>query len=69
VQGVGLSTVSRLAIFDIDGTLTDTNGVDDESYRVAVAAAIGVDGRLGSIGATQTSRGWAYDRGLGSCVR
>jgi phosphoglycolate phosphatase-like HAD superfamily hydrolase len=34
--------MNRLAIFDIDGTLTDTNGVDDESYRTAVAAAIGV---------------------------
>jgi phosphoglycolate phosphatase-like HAD superfamily hydrolase len=32
----------QLAIFDIDGTLTDTNGVDDEAYRAAVAAAIDV---------------------------
>jgi phosphoglycolate phosphatase-like HAD superfamily hydrolase len=31
-----------LAIFDIDGTLTDTNGVDDEAYRSAIASAIGV---------------------------
>lgn len=34
--------MNRLAIFDIDGTLTDTNGVDDELYRDAVAEAIGV---------------------------
>jgi phosphoglycolate phosphatase-like HAD superfamily hydrolase len=34
--------VNRLAIFDIDGTLTDTNGVDDDVYRIAVAGAIGV---------------------------
>jgi phosphoglycolate phosphatase-like HAD superfamily hydrolase len=34
--------MNRLAIFDIDGTLTDTNGVDDECYRIAVAEAIGV---------------------------
>jgi len=34
--------MNRLAIFDIDGTLTDTNGVDDEAYRAAVASAIAV---------------------------
>lgn len=34
--------MNRLAIFDIDGTLTDTNGVDDEAYRTAVASAIDV---------------------------
>jgi phosphoglycolate phosphatase-like HAD superfamily hydrolase len=34
--------MNRLAIFDIDGTLTDTNGVDDEAYSTAVAGAIGV---------------------------
>lgn len=34
--------MNRLAIFDIDGTLTDTNGVDDECYRAAVGEAIGV---------------------------
>jgi phosphoglycolate phosphatase-like HAD superfamily hydrolase len=34
--------MNRLAIFDIDGTLTDTNGVDDEAYRTAVSAAIEV---------------------------
>ena len=34
--------MNRLAVFDIDGTLTDTNGVDDEAYRAAVAAAIDV---------------------------
>jgi len=34
--------MNRLAIFDIDGTLTDTNGVDDEAYCAAVASAIGV---------------------------
>ena len=34
--------MNRLAIFDIDGTLTDTNEVDDEAYRTAVAAAIDV---------------------------
>jgi phosphoglycolate phosphatase-like HAD superfamily hydrolase len=31
-----------LAIFDIDGTLTDTKAVDDGCYRSAVAEAIGV---------------------------
>jgi len=34
--------VNRLAIFDIDGTLTDTNGVDDDCYRTAIADALGV---------------------------
>lgn len=34
--------MNRLAIFDIDGTLTDTNGVDDEAYCAAVAAALGI---------------------------
>lgn len=35
--------MNRLAIFDIDGTLTDTNGVDDDCYRAAVADALDVD--------------------------
>jgi phosphoglycolate phosphatase-like HAD superfamily hydrolase len=35
--------VNRLAIFDIDGTLTDTNGVDDDCYRAAVADALKID--------------------------
>lgn len=35
--------MNRLAIFDIDGTLTDTNGVDDDCYRAAVAAALEID--------------------------
>lgn len=34
--------MNSLAIFDIDGTLTDTNAVDDACYRTAVATAIGV---------------------------
>jgi len=34
--------MNSLAIFDIDGTLTDTNAIDDACYRSAVAAAIGV---------------------------
>jgi beta-phosphoglucomutase-like phosphatase (HAD superfamily) len=34
---------ARLVIFDVDGTLTDTTGVDDECYRAAVAEALGVD--------------------------
>ena len=34
--------MNRLAIFDVDGTLTDTTGVDDECYRDAVAAALDV---------------------------
>jgi phosphoglycolate phosphatase-like HAD superfamily hydrolase len=38
--------MNRLAIFDIDGTLTDTNGVDDEAYRNAVASALGVSPEL-----------------------
>jgi FMN phosphatase YigB (HAD superfamily) len=29
--------MSRLVVFDIDGTLTDTNDVDDECFRRAVA--------------------------------
>jgi phosphoglycolate phosphatase-like HAD superfamily hydrolase len=37
--------MSSLAIFDIDGTLTDTNAVDDACYRSAVAVAIGVPER------------------------
>lgn len=35
--------MNRLAIFDIDGTLTDTNGVDDDCYRAAVADALEID--------------------------
>jgi phosphoglycolate phosphatase-like HAD superfamily hydrolase len=34
--------MTRLAIFDIDGTLTDTNGVDDECYRSAVSETLGI---------------------------
>lgn len=34
--------MNSLAIFDIDGTLTDTNAVDDACFRSAVAEAIGV---------------------------
>jgi phosphoglycolate phosphatase-like HAD superfamily hydrolase len=33
----------QLAIFDIDGTLTDTNAVDDECYARAVAEALDLD--------------------------
>ncbi len=32
--------MNRLAVFDIDGTLTDTNGVDNDCYRSAVAEAL-----------------------------
>jgi hypothetical protein len=32
----------QLAIFDIDGTLTATNAVDDECYARAVAEMLGV---------------------------
>ena len=32
----------RLAVFDIDGTLTDTNAVDDECYLRAVADVLGL---------------------------
>ncbi|HJU88525.1 MAG TPA: HAD family hydrolase [Gemmatimonadaceae bacterium] len=31
-----------LAVFDIDGTLTDTNAVDDECYLQAVGEALGI---------------------------
>lgn len=34
--------MNQLAIFDIDGTLTDTTGVDDECYRETIAEALGV---------------------------
>jgi phosphoglycolate phosphatase-like HAD superfamily hydrolase len=34
--------VNKLVVFDIDGTLTDTIGVDDECYREAIAAALDV---------------------------
>ena len=34
--------MNRLAIFDIDGTLTDTNGVDDDCYRTTIAESLGV---------------------------
>lgn len=37
-----LST-DRLAIFDIDGTLTDTNAVDDECYLRAIGETLNVD--------------------------
>ncbi|MBC7788690.1 MAG: HAD family hydrolase [Anaerolineae bacterium] len=35
--------MTRLAIFDIDGTLTDTNAVDDECFQRAVAEILGLD--------------------------
>ncbi len=34
--------IQPCVIFDIDGTLCDTNGVDDECYRQAAAAALDV---------------------------
>jgi phosphoglycolate phosphatase-like HAD superfamily hydrolase len=34
--------MSSLAIFDIDGTLTNTTAVDDDCYRSAVAEALGI---------------------------
>ena len=34
--------VTMLAIFDIDGTLTETNAVDEECYCVALGDALGV---------------------------
>jgi phosphoglycolate phosphatase-like HAD superfamily hydrolase len=37
------SAHNQLAIFDIDGTLTATNSVDDECYLRAVAEALGFD--------------------------
>lgn len=33
----------RLVVFDVDGTLTDTNAVDDECYRAAIAALLHSD--------------------------
>jgi phosphoglycolate phosphatase-like HAD superfamily hydrolase len=36
----------RLAVFDIDGTLTATNAVDDECFRSAVAEALSLDATL-----------------------
>jgi phosphoglycolate phosphatase-like HAD superfamily hydrolase len=33
----------RLAVFDVDGTLTDTNAVDDECFARAVADVLGLD--------------------------
>lgn len=35
-----------LAVFDIDGTLTDTNAVDDECYLRAVAEVLGITASL-----------------------
>jgi|SRR5688572_2614030 len=35
--------IRRLAVFDIDGTLTDTNAVDDECFTRAVADVLGLD--------------------------
>jgi phosphoglycolate phosphatase-like HAD superfamily hydrolase len=35
--------MQRLVVFDIDGTLTDTNAVDDECYLRAVADTLGLD--------------------------
>src|SRR3954469_20458639 len=37
--------MNRLVVFDIDSTLTDTNGIDEECYCNAVAGAIGVPAR------------------------
>ena len=36
----------RLAVFDIDGTLTATNAVDDECFRRAIAEALDLDAAL-----------------------
>ena len=38
--------MQRLAVFDIDGTLTDTNAVDDECYVRAVGEVLEVDAHL-----------------------
>ncbi len=35
--------MARLVVFDIDGTLTDTNRVDDECFRRAVQAVFDID--------------------------
>jgi phosphoglycolate phosphatase-like HAD superfamily hydrolase len=35
----------RVAVFDIDGTLTDTNAVDDDCYLRAVSQVLGADVR------------------------
>jgi phosphoglycolate phosphatase-like HAD superfamily hydrolase len=35
--------MAQLAVFDIDGTLTDTNAVDDECYRAGIAALLQSD--------------------------
>jgi phosphoglycolate phosphatase-like HAD superfamily hydrolase len=35
--------MARLVVFDIDGTLTDTNSVDDECFRRAVTMVFGID--------------------------
>jgi phosphoglycolate phosphatase-like HAD superfamily hydrolase len=35
--------MNRLAVFDIDGTLTDTNDVDDECFLLAVSSVLGLD--------------------------
>jgi hypothetical protein len=34
----------NLAIFDIDGTLTDTNGVDDRCFIESLALALAITG-------------------------
>jgi phosphoglycolate phosphatase-like HAD superfamily hydrolase len=59
--------MNSLAIFDIDGTLTDTTVVDDSCYRAAVAETIGLP--IGAIDWTGTphhsDRGifdWLYER-------
>jgi phosphoglycolate phosphatase-like HAD superfamily hydrolase len=36
---------ARVAVFDIDGTLTDTNAVDDECFLGAAAEVLGVEPR------------------------
>ena len=35
--------MNQLAVFDIDGTLTDTNSVDDECFLLAVSQVFGVE--------------------------
>jgi phosphoglycolate phosphatase-like HAD superfamily hydrolase len=41
----GTEAPNRLAVFDIDGTLTATNAVDDECFRDAVAESLELDPR------------------------
>lgn len=61
-----MSEASRLAVFDIDGTLTDTTAVDEECYLLAVEATLGVPTRV--VGGEWTAYPEITDAGIAATL-